>query len=204
MIGRAARTASYPRPVSDLSGVHPAMPQRKPHIRGASGRTECLCLFGRRAAGRGRPDGLAGRATAISILQCRPSWISRATGEISRSLQEMGAPPSDRTAWQSRGDLIFTHHRLLHGPSVNRSTAIRYAFLCDYKRDRFAEMCREASTADIWADWPTIAALPAKMRDGASDYELQRKAPREQRAAPGSQAGSVEEARFGQIERSPA
>jgi len=83
----------------------------------------------------------------------------------------------------AKGDLIITHHRLLHGPSINRSDHVRYAFLCDYKRARYAELSKEAPEENMWADWPAVSALPKQVRDGPSDIRLARRTKGERRPA---------------------
>jgi hypothetical protein len=70
-----------------------------------------------------------------------------------------------------RGDIVIIHHRLLHAPSLNRSSRIRYGFLCDYQRDDFRLLSTQRP-AGLWEDWPAIARLPASIRDAAPDVRL--------------------------------
>lgn len=72
-----------------------------------------------------------------------------------------------------RGDVILTHHRLLHSPSVNRSLRIRFAFLCDYMVTDHDLLCRQAPGANLWEDWPGLVALAeGRGLDDAADFEL--------------------------------
>lgn len=72
-----------------------------------------------------------------------------------------------------RGDVILTHHRLLHSPSVNTSQRIRFAFLCDYMASDHEVLCRQAPGANLWEDWPGLMALTeGRGLDDAADFEL--------------------------------
>lgn len=71
------------------------------------------------------------------------------------------------------GDVVIIHHRLLHAPSLNRSSRMRYGFLCDYQRDDFRRLSTEHPGADLWEDWPAMARLRPWVRDAAPDYVLQ-------------------------------
>lgn len=85
-----------------------------------------------------------------------------------------------------RGDVLLTHHRLLHSPSVNRSTRIRFAFLCDYLRLGHELLCRQRPGPDLWEDWPGLVARTGGTGlDGGPDH-VRRPAPRE----PGRRAGA--------------
>ena len=69
-----------------------------------------------------------------------------------------------------RGDLILTHHRLLHSPGINRLDRIRFAFLCDYTPKDHVALCRQAP-GDLWEDWPGLVALAGSAGlDGAPDF----------------------------------
>lgn len=70
------------------------------------------------------------------------------------------------------GDVILMHHRLVHAPSINRGTAIRYASLCDYRPADYHRLCLLPPAEDMWQDWPAIAALPPELRDAPSDWTL--------------------------------
>lgn len=72
----------------------------------------------------------------------------------------------------ARGDVVIIHHRLLHAPSLNRSSRIRFGFLCDYMRHDAKALCAERPTQSMWEDWPAIERLPAEFKDAPSDYPL--------------------------------
>lgn len=74
------------------------------------------------------------------------------------------------------GDVVLTHHRLLHSPSRNSRRRIRFAFLCDYTPLDHLERCREAPGADPWADWPGLRSLAGDGLETASEFELRRTA----------------------------
>lgn len=57
-----------------------------------------------------------------------------------------------------RGDLLLMHHRLLHSPSLNRSSRIRFAFLCDYT-PRDHQLLAKEPPGELWAEWPGLVAL---------------------------------------------
>lgn len=85
-----------------------------------------------------------------------------------------------------RGDMFLTHHRLLHAPNVNRSEHIRYAFLCDYKREDFATLCGQPPGPDLWEDWPGLADLSPAERDAPADFVLTPVRPPRKRAVASS------------------
>ncbi len=58
----------------------------------------------------------------------------------------------------SSGDVILIHHRLFHAPSLNRSDAIRFAFLCDYLSEDYKTLCTE-QPKQIWEDWEPIRSV---------------------------------------------
>lgn len=98
-------------------------------------------------------------------------------------LEHVGTPEYDAifARWASltphevpgrQGDVVIIHHRLLHAPSLNRLDRIRYAFLCDYQREDFRNLCTLRPSSDVWEDWPAIAALPPALRDAPPDIAL--------------------------------
>jgi ectoine hydroxylase-related dioxygenase (phytanoyl-CoA dioxygenase family) len=73
----------------------------------------------------------------------------------------------------ARGDVILTHHRLLHSPSINRHERIRFAFLCDYTAQGYEALCRQRPGDDMWEDWPGLVRLGGTAGVAAgSDYRL--------------------------------
>ncbi|MBL8756100.1 MAG: phytanoyl-CoA dioxygenase family protein, partial [Planctomycetes bacterium] len=72
-----------------------------------------------------------------------------------------------------RGDVIFTHHRLLHSPSVNTSRRIRFAFLCDFLAADHEALSRQSPGPDLWSDWPGLKALAEERGlDDGPDFAL--------------------------------
>lgn len=53
-----------------------------------------------------------------------------------------------------RGTLVLWHHRLLHTPTTNVSSKIRFALLADYHRDDWLDRTHLPHTEDFWEDWP--------------------------------------------------
>lgn len=88
-----------------------------------------------------------------------------------------------------RGDSVLIHHRLLHAPSVNRSSRMRYAFLCDYMRHDFKLQCAQAPGDDLWADWPALRGLAGQRVDEGSDIRLAQARPVDADAAGAASAG---------------
>lgn len=74
------------------------------------------------------------------------------------------------------GDVVLTHHRLLHSPSRNSRRRIRFAFLCDYTPLDHHERCQEAPGADPWEDWPGLRRLADDGLEVPSEFELRRTA----------------------------
>jgi hypothetical protein len=71
-----------------------------------------------------------------------------------------------------RGDIVIIHHRLLHAPSLNRSTRMRYGFLCDYQREDFRQLSTARPGGNLWEDWPAMERLRPWVRDAAPDVSL--------------------------------
>ncbi|MGH8611919.1 MAG: phytanoyl-CoA dioxygenase family protein [Gammaproteobacteria bacterium] len=73
----------------------------------------------------------------------------------------------------TRGDVILTHHRLLHSPSINRHERIRFGFLCDYTPQDHHALCRQLPGPDPWEDWPGVVQLAgADGCSGDADYRM--------------------------------
>ena len=54
------------------------------------------------------------------------------------------------------GDIVFWHHRIGHSVGSNRTSRIRQAVLCDYKR---SDLDENATPGDnMWIDWPGVHA----------------------------------------------
>lgn len=70
------------------------------------------------------------------------------------------------------GDVVLTHHRLLHSPSVNSRSRIRFAFLCDYTALDYQQRCQEAPGPDMWEDWPGLRRLAGDGLTAPSEFTL--------------------------------
>ena len=56
------------------------------------------------------------------------------------------------------GDVVLTHHQLVHTAAPNASPHVRYAAIFRLRHKDCAEIGRDAYT-DIWREWPGIRAL---------------------------------------------
>jgi hypothetical protein len=72
------------------------------------------------------------------------------------------------------GDVIFTHHRLFHSPSLNKSDGIRFAFLCDYVAKDFKLHCQQKPTTALWEDWPPVRDIAEQEECDTSDQALRK------------------------------
>jgi len=56
------------------------------------------------------------------------------------------------------GDVVLTHHQLVHTAAPNASPHVRYAAIFRLRHQACSEIGRDAYT-DIWREWPGIRAL---------------------------------------------
>ena len=56
------------------------------------------------------------------------------------------------------GDVVLTHHQLIHTAAPNASPHVRYAAIFRLRHRACTEIGRDAYT-DIWREWPGIRAL---------------------------------------------
>ena len=69
------------------------------------------------------------------------------------------APPEGPVMLQGQpGDVVLTHHQLVHTAAPNASPHVRYAAIFRLRHRACTEIGRDAYT-DIWREWPGIRAL---------------------------------------------
>ena len=65
------------------------------------------------------------------------------------------------------GDLVITHHQILHTAAPNVSPHIRYAAIFRWRHKDVEEVDKDALT-DIWREWPGVRAVHSRVHSAAA------------------------------------